>query len=128
MISEGEHKDENRDDESEDSSSRKAEDHEKPFDETKEDEVVQEKPSKKPSPKCEHDEDVKGKPNKANKAVVVGTSKMSGAQSIQPSQFKRGQKTRFNKMKNKYKDQDDEDRELIMQYLGVQIILHDLHK
>ena len=33
--------------------------------------------------------------------------------------LKRGQKARLNKMKSKYKDQDDEDRELVMQFLAV---------
>lgn len=32
--------------------------------------------------------------------------------------LKRGQKARLNKMKTKYKDQDDEDREIIMKYLA----------
>lgn len=32
--------------------------------------------------------------------------------------LKRGQKTRLNKIKKKYKDQDEEDRELVMQYLA----------
>lgn len=48
-----------------------------------------------------------------------GGAAAAAVQSNQPSQFKRGQKTRFNKMKSKYKDQDDEDRELNMKYLGV---------
>ena len=33
--------------------------------------------------------------------------------------LKRGQKARQNKIKQKYKDQDESDKELIMQYLGV---------
>ena len=33
--------------------------------------------------------------------------------------IKRGQKTRLNKMKTKYKDQDEEDREIAMQVLKV---------
>ena len=37
--------------------------------------------------------------------------------------LKRGQKTRLNKIKKKYKDQDEEDRELVMQYLAVKNIL-----
>lgn len=48
-----------------------------------------------------------------------GAGGKSQVQSNQTSQFKRGQKTRYNKMKNKYKDQDDEDRELNMKFLGV---------
>ena len=32
---------------------------------------------------------------------------------------KRGQKSKLAKIKQKYKDQDDEDRELIMKYLAV---------
>jgi hypothetical protein len=36
--------------------------------------------------------------------------------------LKRGQKSKLAKIKQKYKDQDDEDRELIMQYLAVSIL------
>jgi hypothetical protein len=58
--------------------------------------------------------------NIANQKSAKTKSQKSTKSNVEvPSQFKRGQKTRFNKMKNKYKDQDDEDRELNMQYLGV---------
>ena len=33
--------------------------------------------------------------------------------------LKRGQKSKLNKIKNKYKDQDDEDKQIFMQYLAV---------
>ncbi len=36
--------------------------------------------------------------------------------------LKRGQKSKLAKIKQKYKDQDDEDRELVMQYLAVSLI------
>lgn len=63
-------------------------------------------------------EDVEKKPtaSKGGKSEPKAANK-TNQQSA--SQFKRGQKTRYNKMKSKYKDQDDEDREINMQYLGV---------
>jgi hypothetical protein len=33
--------------------------------------------------------------------------------------LKRGQKAKLNKIKTKYKDQDDEDKQIFMQYLAV---------
>ena len=42
--------------------------------------------------------------------------------------LKRGQKSKLAKIKQKYKDQDDEDRELIMQYLAVSLLSHGVLK
>lgn len=53
---------------------------------------------------------------KENFQKSVSLSESNKAKS-QP--LKRGQKSRLAKMKTKYKDQDEEDRELVMQYLSV---------
>lgn len=45
-------------------------------------------------------------------------SKKEADKSNKQQPLKRGQKARLNKMKSKYKDQDDEDRELVMQFLA----------
>ena len=61
---------------------------------------------------------VKGKKQaKAPAAKKQPQEEKKEASKQQP--LKRGQKARLNKMKSKYKDQDDEDRELVMQFLAV---------
>ncbi len=56
------------------------------------------------------------------------STKSSQLQQPNTSQMKRGQRSRLNKIKNKYKDQDDEDKELIMQYLAVCLhIIKNIH-
>lgn len=47
--------------------------------------------------------------------------KESNVQAKKQPVVKRGQRSKLAKIKQKYKDQDEEDRELIMQYLAVSI-------
>ncbi len=52
---------------------------------------------------------------KVNEPMNTADKEISSAN----APLKRGQKARQNKIKQKYKDQDESDKELIMQYLGV---------
>ncbi|RNA10237.1 nuclear export mediator factor NEMF [Brachionus plicatilis] len=65
-------------------------------------------------------EEITAKENNDRQQEKSTTGPVSSAESnkgkSQP--LKRGQKSRLEKMKTKYKDQDEEDRELIMQYLS----------
>lgn len=50
------------------------------------------------------------------KSETVSSTK---SEKVKSQPLKRGQKSRLAKIKTKYKDQDEEDREIIMQYLSV---------
>ncbi|XP_053489715.1 ribosome quality control complex subunit NEMF isoform X2 [Ictalurus furcatus] len=62
----------------------------------------------------EHPEEPEMKKEESQSSVTNQSSKSGGA--AQP--LKRGQKNKLKKIKDKYKDQDEEDRELMMKLLG----------
>jgi len=54
---------------------------------------------------------------KSQKGQNISTQEKANKDKNLP--LKRGQKSRLNKMKKKYKDQDEEDKELVMKFLAV---------
>ena len=65
--------------------------------------------------------EIKANPKKTEKAKANAKAEVESKEKTSQA-VKRGQKTRLNKMKTKYKDQDEEDRIIAMQFLKVECL------